>query len=141
MPPREQAALPWPVLLPSLDRTFVDGDTVYYYPGTDENARLMFRKRLPGEWHPNGRSYLVIDPYTGEVVQTIDARAQGIGTRFMNTIYPVHAATVGGGAMVGCAAFAAFALAWLSGSGAWSYVARRVAARRGRRSNKIRAVA
>lgn len=139
--PREQPSLPWTVLLSSLDRTFSEGDTVYYYPGTGDNARLMFRKRLPGEWHPNGRSYVVIDPYTGEVVQAIDARAQGVGTRFMNTIYPVHAATVGGVAMVGCGAFAAVALTWLATGGVWSYLRRRASARRRAHNAGMRAVA
>ena len=138
--PRAEETLPWSALLPVLDRTFADGHTVYYYPGTAQNARLMFRKRLPGEWHPNGRSYIVIDPYTADVVQAIDARAQGAGTRFMNTVYPVHAATVGGPAMVAVGGFAGVVLAWLAGGGVWSYFARR-AVRRRRQRSEMRAVA
>jgi uncharacterized iron-regulated membrane protein len=118
------ATRPWTELLPALDRTFADGQAVFYYPGTDANARLMFRKRLPDEWHPNGRSYVLIDPYTAEVVQAIDARAQGAGTRLMHAMYPIHAAKTGGVAMILMAAFAAAALAWLSVSGAWAYVGR-----------------
>jgi uncharacterized iron-regulated membrane protein len=140
VPPQARAAIPWSSLLPVLDRTFADGQTIYYYPGTSDNARLMFRKRLPGEWHPNGRSYIVLDPYTAQVVQAIDARAQGAGTRFMNTIYPVHAATVGGLAMDAAGAVAALALAWLAAGGVWSYVGRRATARR-RQGRDIRAVA
>lgn len=139
--PQARPSSPWASLLPVLDGAFdVAGNTVYYYPGTADNARLMFRKRLPGEWHPNGRSYIVIDPYTAQIVQAIDARAQGAGTRFMNTIYPVHAATVGGLAMDIAGAIAAVALAWLAGGGAWSYIGRRVAARRARRGRRVRAV-
>ncbi|MGH8638241.1 MAG: PepSY-associated TM helix domain-containing protein, partial [Burkholderiales bacterium] len=137
--PREQNVLPWSALLPALDRTFADGHTVYYYPGTAQNARRMFRKRLPGEWHPNGRSYITIDPYTADVVQAIDARAQGAGTRFMNTIYPVHAATVGGAAMDIVGGFAALVLAWLAAGGAWSFFGRRAVRRRQR--NDVGAVA
>jgi uncharacterized iron-regulated membrane protein len=142
--PRAAQARPsasWAALLPVLDGTFDGGNTVYYYPGTADNARLMFRKRLAGEWHPNGRSYIVIDPYTAQVVQAIDARTQPAGTRFMNTIYPVHAATVGGLAMDVAGGVAAAALAWLAVSGVWSYIARRAGARRGRRSSDVRAVA
>lgn len=139
VPPKTDATLPWSSLLPVLDRTFADGNTVYYYPGTIDNARLMFRKRLPGEWHPNGRSYIVIEPYTGAVVQAIDARAQGAGTRFMNTIYPLHAATVGGLALDGAGALAAIALVWLAGGGVWSYVARRAARRRSPERRQSRA--
>jgi uncharacterized iron-regulated membrane protein len=122
--PQDQPTAPWTQLLTTLDGVFPEGDAVYYYPGTADNARLMFRKRLPGEWHPNGRSYIVVDPFSGRVVQTIDARTQGVATRFMNTIYPVHAATVGGAAMIGAGAIAAIALTWLAAGGAWTFIAR-----------------
>jgi uncharacterized iron-regulated membrane protein len=137
--PQDRASLPWPVILSSLDSTYPDSDTVYYYPGTPENARLMFRKRFPGEWHPNGRSYIVIDPYTARVVQTIDARAQGAGTRLMNTVYPVHAAAVGGPVVVASGALATVALAWLAAGGVWTYIGRRTAARRERQARAARA--
>jgi uncharacterized iron-regulated membrane protein len=90
----------------------------------------MFRKRLPGEWHPNGRSYVLIDPYSAAVVQAIDAREQGMGTRVMHAIYPVHAAKAGGPAMIGAAALAALALTWLGIGGVWVWVARQLAWRR-----------
>lgn len=85
----------------------------------------MFRKRRPAEWHPNGRTYVLIDPYTAEVVQAIDAQAQGAGTRFMHALYPVHAAKIGGAAMTTAAAMAAAALVWLAASGTWAYVGMR----------------
>jgi uncharacterized iron-regulated membrane protein len=128
---RHEPARAWPAIIDALDRTFPEGDAVFYYPGTPDNARLMFRKRLPGEWHPNGRSYVVIDPYSGEVVQAIDARTQGIGTRLMHAIYPLHAAKVGGTLMVLLAGFTAVTLTWLATSGAWAYLRRR-AVRKGR---------
>ena len=117
---------PWTEILAALDRTFPEGETVFLYPGTSGNARLLFRKRLPGEWHPNGRSYVVIDPYTARVVQAIDARAQGMGTRVMQSVYPVHAASVGGAGMTALAGMTAIALSWLAGGGVWAYLARRV---------------
>jgi uncharacterized iron-regulated membrane protein len=83
--PRHTAHRGWPEILAALDRTFPEGRTVFFYPGGGENARLMFRKQLPGEWHPNGRSYVLVDPYTAQVVQAIDARAQGPGTRLMHS--------------------------------------------------------
>lgn len=123
--PKGVPARPWTEILDVLDRTFPDGEAVFYYPGTLDNARLMFRKRLSGEWHPNGRSYVVIDPYTADLVQAIDARAQGGGTRFMHALYPIHSAKVGGAAMLAIAAVAPVALTWLATSGIWAYVARR----------------
>ena len=131
--PTSRGTRPWTEIIAALDRTFPDGETVFYYPGSAGNARLMFRKRLPGEWHPNGRSYVLIDPYAAQAVQSIDARAQGAGTRIMHAVYPVHAAKVGGWLMVGLAAFAAAGLTWLATGGAWAYFARRYAvARRAR---------
>ena len=127
--PRAAARRPWTDVLATLDRTLPDGRTVFYYPGSGGNARLMFRKRLPGEWHPNGRSYVLIDPYTGRTLQAIDARTQGAGTRAMHALYPVHAAKVGGPLMVGVAALAALGLAWLALGGAWAYAGRFVLTR------------
>ena len=127
---RNAPGRPWTAVLSAVDRTFADGQTVFYYPGTPANARLMFRKRLPGEWHPNGRTYVLVDPYTADVVQAIDARAQGAGTRLMHAIYPVHAAKVGGVTMVVTAGFAAAGLSWLAAGGAWAYLSRRAAGRR-----------
>ena len=135
---REAAPRPWSSVLRTLDGTFTGGQTVDDSPGTRDNARLMFRKRLAGEWHPNGRSFIVIDPYTAQVVQAIDAREQGAGTRVMHKIYPVHAATVGGVLMVGCGAFAALALTWLSIGGIWTYVGRRVVTVRNKRARRVR---
>ena len=123
---REAAHRPWSELLTQLDRTFPDGQVVFYYPGSSENARMMFRKRRPEEWHPNGRTYVLLDPYTAEVVQSIDAQAQGAGTRFMHALYPVHAAKVGGLPMVALGALSAAALVWLGASGVWAYVSARV---------------
>lgn len=124
--PLDSPHRPWTEILAALDRTFPEGETVFLYPGTSGDARLLFRKRLPGEWHPNGRSYVVIDPYTADIVQSIDARAQGIGTRVMHAIYPVHAAKVGGAGMTALAGMTAIALSWLAGGGVWAYLARRV---------------
>ena len=138
--PRAEPALPWSALLPIIDGVIPEGETVYYYPAIEQNARLMFRKRVPGEWHPNGRSYVVLDPYDGRVVQTIDARAQGMATRFMNTIYPLHAATVGGPAMVAAGFVAGVALTWLAGAGAWTFI-RLLVTRKRTKPNQVRAAA
>ena len=131
--PRRVPPRPWTEVLQAVDRTFPDGRTVFYYPGGHGNARLMFRKQLPGEWHPNGRSYVSIDPYTANVVEAIDARLQGTGTRMMHAVYPVHAAKVGGLPMVLLAALAAAALTWLAAGGGWTYMSRWQLARRAAR--------
>lgn len=110
----------WTVVLATLASTLPDGVTTMYYPGTAANAVSTFRKRVPGESHPNGRSYVLVHPYDGTVLQDIDARAQGMGMRAMHALYPIHAAKIGGGAVVVLAGVSAVTLAWLSVSGVWS---------------------
>lgn len=63
--------------------------TWVYLPATPE-APLAFRKRQPGEWHPNGRSYIYLDRHTGEVLRVQDALAAQLGTRIYDVLYPLH---------------------------------------------------
>jgi len=66
-----------------------------------------------------GRSCVVVDQYTDDVVQAIDARTEGAGTRIMYALYP---AKVGGLGMLALAAFASCALTWLATGGVWTCV-------------------
>lgn len=126
--------LPWAERLARVRATFPEGDLVMYSPGRGKNVAQSFRLRLPGEWHPNGRSYVLLNPYDGTIVQSIDARQQGLGTRIAHAIYPVHAATVGGLPYLLFTIVAAVGLAWLAigGAAAWiqKYRATRQATRR-----------
>jgi uncharacterized iron-regulated membrane protein len=115
---------PWPELLAAVRETLPEAGPAMYYPGSGANAVLTFRKSLPGEWHPNGRSYVLVNPYTARVEQAIDARAQGAGTRAMHAMYPLHAARVGTWLTVPIAALAALGLGWLALGGSWAYLGR-----------------
>ena len=134
IPPESRQRASWPEVLAAANRAWPESGPAMYYPGTPGNAVLTFRKRLPGEWHPNGRSYVLVDPYTAGVVQTIDARRQGAGTRGMHALYPVHAAKVGGLPLILVALVSGVGLAWLAAGGAWSYGVR---AARSRRSPRV----
>ena len=94
--PTDRPVRPWATTLETVAKTFPDGKLVYYIPPRPDNAVMTFRKRMPGEWHPNGRSFILVHPYTGEVLQTIDARQQQLGMRLMEKAYPLHASKVGG---------------------------------------------
>jgi uncharacterized iron-regulated membrane protein len=125
---------PWSEILAAARTALPEAGPAMYYPGSGPNAVLTFRKSLPGEWHPNGRSYVLIDPYTARVAQAIDARAQGAGTRAMHAVYPLHAARVGGVGMIVMAAAAAAGLVWLALGGAWAWLGRSAATRRVRKT-------
>lgn len=94
--PTGQPVQPWASILDTVTKTFPDGKLVYYIPPRADNAVMTFRKRLSGEWHPNGRSFILLHAYTGEVLQTIDARQQELGMRLMEKAYPLHASKIGG---------------------------------------------
>lgn len=57
---------------------------------------VAFRARMPGEWHPVGRSMVWIDPYRQKVLGTLDATREGTGTRISQSLYPLHGGFVGG---------------------------------------------
>ena len=122
--PRAEARADWTRLLATVRATLPESGPTMCYPGRGENVVFTCRKRLPGEWHPNGRSYVLIDPYTATVLQTIDARRQGAGTRAMHALYPIHAAKVGGLPFALAAVLSAAGLTWLAVGGSYSYLVR-----------------
>jgi uncharacterized iron-regulated membrane protein len=114
----------WTELLAAARTALPESGPTMCYPGRGDNVVFTCRKRLPGEWHPNGRSYVLIDPYTAEVLQTIDAREQGAGTRAMHALYPLHAAKTGGFWLAALAVVTGIGLAWLAIGGTWTYLTR-----------------
>jgi uncharacterized iron-regulated membrane protein len=58
------------------------------------------------------------------VLQTIDARAQGAGTRAMHALYPLHAAKTGGFWLAALAVITGIGLGWLAIGGTWTYLTR-----------------
>ena len=123
----------WTTLLAAARTALPESGPTMCYPGRGDNVVFTCRKRLPGEWHPNGRSYVLIDPYTADVLQTIDAREQGAGTRLMHALYPLHAANTGGLWLPGLAVVTALGLGWLAIGGSWTFLARTLARSTSRR--------
>ena len=63
-----------------------------------ESGRALWRVklRLPGERHPNGRSYVVIDVAAGRITQVYDARLGGLPARYDDWLYGWHIARLWG---------------------------------------------
>lgn len=95
-------------------------------PGKPATLRL----RQPGEWHPNGRTTVSIDPATSRVAATTDAQRLAGGTRLFNALYPVHAATIGGWLYEAVTVLSGLAMAGLGGVGLWAFLAQRLGGRR-----------
>lgn len=74
------------------------GRTTWVYPPANESAAFMVRRRLPGESHPNGKSFVYVDQFTGEVLRAESALAAPAAARFINALYPLHIGVMGGSA-------------------------------------------
>lgn len=87
-------------------------------PGKPATIRL----KQPGEWHPNGRTTVTIDPATSRAVATSDANALPSGVRAYNAFYPLHASSVGGWLYDAVTALSGVAMAALGVIGAWAFL-------------------
>jgi uncharacterized iron-regulated membrane protein len=59
-------------------------------------APLVVRLKLPAELHPNGRSFVYLDPRNGEIRAVEHALHAPAGTRLHNLLYPLHIGRWGG---------------------------------------------
>jgi uncharacterized iron-regulated membrane protein len=64
----------------------------------DDSGREQWRVklRLPGERHPNGRSYVVVDVAAGRITQAYDARLGGLPALYDDWLYGWHIARLWG---------------------------------------------
>lgn len=94
-------------------------------PGKPASIRL----KQPGEWHPNGRTTVLIDPATSGVVRATDAQTLTSGERAVHAIYPLHAGAVGGWLYEWVTVLSGVALAALGGVGLWAFLRQRLGGR------------
>jgi uncharacterized iron-regulated membrane protein len=60
------------------------------------DGTIAFRARADGEWHPVGRSLVLIHADDSRLLKTYDATRNGLGARMSDTLYPLHTGAVGG---------------------------------------------
>jgi uncharacterized iron-regulated membrane protein len=142
--PAAAAPAPWSAIVRAIEQAAdrhagagrVRPQLVFFTPSSKGGVPHSARVRLPGEWHPNGRSVFSVHPVTASVLQVVDARHEGAGTRASHLLYPLHAARVAGTTAVTLVVLAVAAgggLAALSLSGTYTWARRqRVFARRPR---------
>ena len=73
-----------------------EGRTTYVMFSRTPEAPFVIRKKLPEELHPNGRTFVYVDPFTAAPLAVHDARALPRGTRIYNLLYPIHIGLLGG---------------------------------------------
>jgi len=72
------------------------GRVTFVYPDLAGTGVLMVRKKMPGEPHPNGLSFLHIDIGNGEALAGTDGENAPPGDRVANWLYPLHSGKWGG---------------------------------------------
>src|SRR5690606_11412492 len=86
----------WPAALAAAQARFPDATLRMASwpaaPGTPASSRL----KQASEWHPNGRTTVLIDPATSGVARATDAQTLTTGERAIHAIYPLHAGSIGG---------------------------------------------
>jgi len=92
-----KTAVSWPALLLAAQAAAPDAAITRISLPVRPGSALSMRVRRPGEWNPNGRSTLWLDPYTVKVLGGEDATRLGQGGRLANALFPIHSGAVGGG--------------------------------------------
>jgi len=85
----------WQRVLDAAGKTFPAGVVRFVSPPRQSDAPVVLRLRNEGELHPNGRSYLLVHPASGEILETIDATRRGAGPAVFDALYPLHAGKTG----------------------------------------------
>ncbi|MBI2379198.1 MAG: PepSY domain-containing protein [Gammaproteobacteria bacterium] len=121
-PPKLLAApvssrLPWERLLAEARKAMPEARLTMVTPPSDPDKPLMLRMRQPGEWHPNGRGGLALDPGTGEVLWAVDVRELNAGTRLAYAQFPLHAGKLGSPVVTGLTVLAGLVPVFLALSG------------------------
>ena len=93
---RRPAALPLDSLLAIAERAQPGGAISYLYFPSAASQRFGIRKRLPGEKHPNGKSFVYLEPSNGRVLAVEDGVRAPLGARLYSILYPIHIGILGG---------------------------------------------
>jgi uncharacterized iron-regulated membrane protein len=90
------APLPLDVLLAHADQAMPGARTTRIDLPASPNGTLRVRKRFPQEPHPNGMSFVYVDPHSGVVLRADSALDASWSARLMALRYPLHIGALGG---------------------------------------------
>lgn len=88
--------LPVDTLLAVAERAQPGGTISYLYFPVAPGQTFRVRKRLHGEEHPNGKSFVHVDPSTGRVLLVENGVTAPRGARLYSILYPLHIGVLGG---------------------------------------------
>lgn len=88
--PPDASALPLSVLLAHAEQALPDARATRVTFPTMDSAVMVIRRRHDANSHPNGRSFVAVNAYTGEILQVHNWRRAGLGLRVADYEYPLH---------------------------------------------------
>jgi len=121
-PPADDGDIDWPKALAGAQAAFPDARLRVLIWPSFPGGRAQILMRQPGEWNPEGKTKVVINPATSAVLGTVDAKALSKGRRYYAALYPIHTATAGGLAYRILALLSGFAMAALGVFGLWAFL-------------------
>jgi len=114
-------------LLLKASAAVADGWPTYIRLSDDDSATASVRFRLPGEWHPNGRTSVTFDLATGQANVSERSDQAAPARRIVNQMYPLHSGYGMGWLYAALIFISGIAILWLGISGGVSYLKRRKA--------------
>lgn len=125
------APVDWAAVLDGAEQAFPAARLRFVTPPSGSGQPVVARLQNEGEWHPNGRSYAVLHPESGRVLERIDATQSGLGPSVFDSLYPLHAGKTGWPGYRLLLVVLAVSLSYIAASGAYLLL-KRPRARRAR---------
>jgi uncharacterized iron-regulated membrane protein len=113
--------LDWAGIITTARTRFPDADVRSLSLPRGESGLITLRMRKPQEWLPNGRTTLWFAANTGALVAARDGTTLPAQSQAYNTLYPLHAARVGGLGFRLVTTVAGLALTLLGSLTVWSF--------------------
>lgn len=88
--PADGKRQPLAQVIASADAALPDAYPTFVSIPPAPGAPVVVRQRFEANPHPNGRSFVAVDPYNAKVVQVHDWRNAGTGVRVSDYKYPLH---------------------------------------------------
>ena len=101
-----------------------DGWPTYIRLRTEGLDQASIRFRLPGEWHPNGRTSVIFDFAAGAVRVSERSDEASVSRKLINQAYPLHAGYGMNEVYLFLVFVSAVAMLWLGATGVISYFRR-----------------
>ena len=73
-----------------------EGQSTLIFPAKKSTDPVLVRKRLEGDIHPNGRSFIYLNQYSGEVLRVQNIHYAPWVEKLMMWMYPLHIGSYGG---------------------------------------------